>query len=189
MGETNPPATPYPLKDEQLLEVIEDFAHKPEKQFALQLMAAYGLRPADLLYLKVRGNELWSDYRKAAGHGKRTMPRMLRPLFVANQDWNLLERFKGGESVVGLGEPGGGQAGVRIGEWLRYSETWQRLKVEAHMDGEELKPYAFRHSFSRGQMRGIPPKVLAGFMGHSLETHLSVYSKWNLKDDALSYFD
>ena len=46
---------------------------------ALQLMAAYGLRPEELQHLQIRQGRLWCMYEKVASRGKNR-PRVLRPL-------------------------------------------------------------------------------------------------------------
>ena len=191
VGEENASATPYPISDEGVLELLESLQGQPERTFAIQLLATYGLRAHDLHHLKIQRGELWSMYRKKAGGGSSTKPRQLAPLFVAGQDWNLLERFKAGEPLCPLGRVEQGMAADRLFGWLRRNPVWMRLKDEAAAKGEILRPtYAFRHRFlAEGQLRNIPPKVLAGYCGHSLQTHLQVYSKWNLRDNARDCFD
>ena len=106
----------YPLTDGQVLRLIDslpDTAIGRRYRFAFQLMATYGLRPADLHFLHTRngGKELWSDYRKSKGgtKGDRTEPRRLYALGVQDidgtpQSWNLVQRVHLGVDLAPLGD-------------------------------------------------------------------------------------
>jgi len=63
------------------------------------------------------------------------------------------------------------------------------LRQQYEAEGKKLVLYSARHGYAhRAHMIcELPPKVAAAAMGHSVETHLSVYSKWcgdDVVDDA-----
>jgi len=180
----------YPLTDAEALRLVEGLPDK-RWQFAVQLCVVYGLRPEDLRHLILRSGELWSTYRKAGGGGV-TEPRQLHPLMVMENnsqiDWHLRERFGAGEKLPSLGPPG--KAGDALGTYLKRQIIWKQLRQEIAERGEELTCYSMRHRFVRsGQLRSIPPKVLAAACGHSLESHLRSYSAWRDAEVVASHFD
>lgn len=159
--------------------------------FVIQLMAVYGLRPEDVRHLTIRDGQLWSFYQKASGGGV-TQPRQLHPLLVMDLDgpvdWHLLQRFIAGEKLPPLGKPG--KAGDAIGTFLKRHPVWRQLRCEVAARGDELTSYSLRHRYVKaGQVRGIPPKVLAAACGHSLESHLRAYSGWQDSQVVASHFD
>ena len=176
----------YPLLDDECLRLV-DAIDAPSWKFAVQLSIAYGLRPEDLRHLTIRSGALWSDYEKAGGGG-HTKPRKLALLAAAGEDWDLQARFAAGEALPPLGAPG--HAGDALGTFLKRLPVWQELRAEVAAKGHELVPYSMRHSYvRRGQLRSIPPKVLAGALGHSLASHLAAYSGWELDSEADAFFD
>ncbi|WP_269615667.1 hypothetical protein [Prochlorococcus marinus] len=75
----------YALSDLQILSLIKDEADDKWK-YVYQLLATYGLRPAELEYLVVKddgqGEEVWSMYEKSMG-GKKGENRTKRTLPVS----------------------------------------------------------------------------------------------------------
>jgi hypothetical protein len=63
----------FPLTDAQILRLVDSIADL-RWQFAIQLLAVYGLRPEELRHLVVKhgttGPELWCSYRKSTGGGE-----------------------------------------------------------------------------------------------------------------------
>ena len=196
----------YPLTDSQIIRLVEGLPENDISKrwiFGIQLMAVYGLRPEDLreVYTKKNGEEIWTDYRKSKGgrKGETTEPRELMPIWVLDTDnkpveWNytLKSRIAAGESLPPLGKAG--RAGGAIGTYLRRQKIWQILKAEAKQEREVLTPYSFRHRFAycghnRPQEDGTyrAPKKIAEAMGHSLDTHLISYARFNTKDLAKSF--
>jgi integrase len=182
----------YPLSDEQILRLVESLPEGPW-QFALQLMAVYGLRPEDLRHLAVRpgvdGPELWSNYCKAGGGG-RTEPRRLHPLPVVCGDgargWNLQGRLQIGEPLPPLGRPG--KAGEAVGTYLRRQTVWQALRAEVEAAGDTLTAYCFRHRYSATAHRlGLSVKDISEAMGHSVQSHLLAYAAFTSRTTATAF--
>jgi integrase len=172
----------YPLTDAQILRLLDNLPageHVAPWRFALQLMAAYGLRPEELRYLKVRQGQLWCLYQKKGGGGQ-TDPRPLYPLPARDLDgtaveWNLPLRLQAGEALPPLGQPG--HAGEALITFLRRVPVWRSLREEVAGNGEVLVPYSFRHRFAAEAHRlGLTVKDIATAMGHSVEAHLRAYS-------------
>jgi len=194
----------YPLTDAQILRLIDampDTTIGRRYRFAFQLMATYGLRPADLRHLQVRngGTELWSVYRKSKGgtKGDKTEPRRLYALNVHDldgtpQDWNLIQRVALGEELPPLGDES--ESGQRLYVYLKAKPVWQSIQAEAAAEGQQAVVYSFRHRYAytahnrpmaNGQMRS--PKQCADAMGHDLETHLRSYARFKTSDLAAAF--
>ena len=67
-------------------------------------------------------------------------------------------------------------------------------ETEAQKEKEELTPYSFRHRFAyyghnRQQEDGTyrSPKQVADALGHSLDTHLLSYARFNTRELAKSF--
>ncbi len=195
----------YPLTDAQimrLLDALPDTKIGRRYRFAFQLMATYGLRPADLRHLQVRngGTELWSTYEKSKGgtSGAKTEERRLYALSVHDldgtpQNWNLIQRIALGEKLPPLGTES--EAGQRLYVYMKNKPVWKSIQAEALAENRQLVIYSFRHRFAsvahnrplpNGQMRS--PKQCADAMGHDLETHLKAYARFKTRDLA-SMFD
>ena len=176
----------YPLTEEEICRLVAGMEN-PEHQLTIQTMALYGLRPEDCRYVKFRNGEPWSVYRKAAGGGV-TKERKLFPLLVDGEDWDVPSRLAQSLPLRGLGKPG--YAGANVGNLLRRNPVWNALRDEVKAKGHQLTAYSFRHGYvRRGQMRGIPPKLLADALGHSLQAHLNSYSAWGDSDAMSNFFD
>jgi integrase len=179
----------YPLSDAQILRLlsgIPDGEAGVRWRFAIQLLAVYGLRPEELRHLVVKegsdGPELWCTYRKATGGHEKTPPRRLHPLLVRDMDgtpqqWNLLARVTLHDELPPLGQEGKG--GEALGTYLKRRQIWQQLKAEAESAGEELTPYAFRHRYAKqSHAAGLPVATIATAMGHTIDTHLKAYARF-----------
>lgn len=165
---------------------------------ATMLMAELGLRPIELLHLKVRTDELsgepywWCTYQKKGGNGS-TAPRRIHPLPLLSADgelqqWNLLDRWRAG--LISLPPL---QAGNGAGEcWKVYFNRrpfWISLKARMlEQEDKRLTSYSFRHTYSvRGTRRGIDSGSMADSMGHSLQTHCQHYP-WSEKSGTAQAF-
>lgn len=179
----------YPLSDAQILRLLgglPDDEAGSRWRFAIQLLATYGLRPEELRHLVIKdgaaGPELWCTYRKSTGGHEKTQPRRLHSLLVRDLDgspqgWNLLARVKIREPLPPLGKPGKG--GEALGTYLKRRATWQQLKADAEVAGEELTPYSFRHRYAKqSHAARLPVATIAQAMGHTIDTHLKSYARF-----------
>lgn len=201
---TNEKRIGYPLTDAQILRLIDSMPETTigrRYRFAFQLMATYGLRPADLKFLHTRngGTELWSEYRKSKGgsKGARTEPRRLYALAVQDADgtphnWNLVQRVHLGEELPPLGELR--ETGQRLHIYLKDKPVWHSIKAEAEAERQQATAYSFRHRYAytahnrpmaSGQMRS--PKQCADAIGHSLDVHLKNYARFQTRDLASAF--
>ncbi|MCP9928596.1 hypothetical protein [Cyanobium sp. CH-040] len=163
-----------PLTDEQILGLLEALPGDAAGQrwgYALRLIAAYGLRPVEVLHLRLRPDgQLWCDYQKRSGGGV-TKPRPLRALHPEwEEEWELRQRLTAGEALP----PFGGGVADAARRYLVRQEAWQRL---ARMG---CTVYGFRHGYAlrAHQTYALSPRVAAALMGHSVNTHQSVYGSW-----------
>lgn len=163
-----------PLTDRQILTLLDQLPSDAAGQrwtYALQLMAAYGLRPVEVTHLEIRADgRLWCNYIKRSGGGC-TRPRQLKALHPEwEDDWKLLKRLAANEPLPPFGG-GVADAGRR---YLIRQEAWKPLAAEG------CTLYGFRHGYALRAHTDylIPPRVAAALMGHSVDTHQRVYSDW-----------
>jgi integrase len=167
-----------PLTDTQILGLLEGLPADAAGQrwrYAFQLIAAYGLRPVELLHLQLRPDgQLWCNYQKRSGGGT-TKPRPLRALHPEWEEaWELPQRMASGDALPPLG--GGVAEAAR--RYLVRQAAWQPLAKSG------CTAYAFRHGYAlrAHQSYGLSPRVAAALMGHSVETHQRVYGTWTDQD-------
>ena len=179
----------FAFKDQQIIELLDampiNAAHVKDAEsakrwkFAFQLMAVYGLRPAEIHSLEVREDEdgkyLHCDYVKRTGGGY-TPPRDLVPFHLEwEQDWELIERLEAGEALPRPNK----SVGTAAMEYLRRKSFFKDL----HGKGACTK--SFRHSYSKRchQQYALIPEEVAKFMGHSVDVHMGEYSDWVTKSN------
>ena len=166
-----------------LVNVIEDM--NPHWANAIKLLALYGLRPVELQHLSVKRNphgdwQLWCDYQKTV-NGKKTAPRWLLPVPLVDPlgkrvQWDLVLGFNAIELPLGLNGQKRKLDGAVLGKFLRSLPQWQFLVKAKSDQGEYLKPYAFRDSYSlRAHRFGVSTEMLSPAMGHSVEIHSRSY--------------
>jgi len=163
-----------PLTDEQILNILESL---PQDQpglrwrFCLQLLSAYGLRPVEVLHLRVEpGGALWCDYIKRSGGGS-TKPRQLRALHPEWETaWELKERLVAGDPLP----PFGGGVAEAARRYLKRHGSWNDLARTG------VTVYGFRHGYAlRAHTQyALQPRIAAALMGHSPETHQRHYGRW-----------
>ena len=198
----------YPLTDAQILRLLDSFPIDDvgnKWRFAFQCMAVYGLRPEDLRHIHTRngGQEMWSNYEKSKGgkKGNKTEPRRLYPLLVHDIDgpisWHLKEQLhiceqEGRSMIPTLGKEGNAAAACKT--YLSRRKVWDAIKKEIAKEKQELTPYSFRHRYAyyghnRPKADGSyrAPKQIADAMGHTLDTHLLSYSRFQTKDLASAF--
>ncbi len=73
--------------------------------------------------------------------------------------------------------------------WLRRQPEWNELIAKYESQGQYLKPYAFRDSFSMRCTRyGIADSHASEVMGHSPEVHRRSY-RTSRQEDVLNAFN
>ena len=188
-----------PITDQQIISLlasIPDDAAGQRWSDVIKLMAELGLRPIELLHLKIKKdpntkeNYWWCSYEKRAGGGI-TKPRRLYELPLLSRErmaeWDLLNRWKNKQIALPPLESGNGVADA-IATYLNRREGWKTLKAEAEAMGERVTCYSFRHSYSvRGHQRGIDNGSMALAMGHSIEVHCRSYP-WATEAGAVTAF-
>ena len=202
--------TGYNLTDAQILRLLDSFPENDtgnKWRFAFQCMAVYGLRPEDLRHLQTRnsGTEIWSNYKKSKGgtKGKKTDPRRLHPLFVHDVDgainWHLKEQLyiceqEGRSMLPPLGKEGNAAGACKT--YLERRKVWDAIKKEVQKKDEVLTVYSFRHRYvyyghNRPKKDGSyrAPKSVADALGHSLDVHLTSYSRYMTRNLQNEYDD
>ena len=173
----------YALTDLQILSLIEN--ERDEKwKYVYQLLAVYGLRPAELKHIRIIDGKLWSTYRKSMGgkKGKKTEPRKLWPIPLTDADnklidFNLKQRIQLGEEMPYLGREG--EAAMALRTHLRGCKLWKQYRKEAEKIEQVLVPYTFRHRYAKAShAKGFPTKNIAEAMGHTKEVHDANYARF-----------
>ena len=198
----------YPLTDSQIIRLIDSLPQNdPGKKwrFGFQCMAVYGLRPEDLRYIHTRnsGQEIWTDYEKSKGgkKGEKTKSRRLYPLLVNDIDgpinWHLKEQLaicekEGLNLLPCLGKEG--NAGDACKTYLSRRNVWNTIKKEISQENQKLTSYSFRHRYAyyghnRPKADGTyrASKQVAHAMGHTLDTHLLSYSRFQAEELASAF--
>ena len=127
---------------------------------------------------------------------KKIEPRRLYPLLVHDVEgpisWYLKEQLyvceqEGRNLLPSLGKAG--EAGDRCKNYLARRKTWEAIKKEVAREKQELTPYSFSHRYAyyghnRPKADGTyrAPKAVEDAMGHSLDTHLLSYARFQTKD-------
>ena len=179
----------FAFSDQQIIDLLDampiNAAHAKDAEsakrwkFAFQLMATYGLRPAEIHHLSVQQDEdgefVRCDYVKRTGGGY-TPARDLEPFHLEwEKDWELIERLKAGEPLPRPNK----SVGTAAMEYLRKKSFFK----DVYSQGACTK--SFRHSYSKRchQQYSLIPEEVAKFMGHSVEVHMGEYSDWVTKEN------
>ena len=87
-----------------------------------------------------------------------------------------------------------GNAGDVCRTYLSRRKVWEAIRKEVSRENQELTAYSFRHRYAyRGHNRPKAdgtyraPKQVADGMGHTLDTHLLSYSRFQTKDLATAF--
>ena len=182
------------LTGPELLELI-DSCPSTEWQSVLTFMATFGLRPEELFHLSLRVNpdtgkkQFWCGYEKVSGRFK-TAQRWLYPVPLEDANGRQVARNLVGAWEAGLVQfPPMKDRGEALSQYLRRLPLWQRWRRELAAEGEVLRPYVFRDSYSlRGHLQGIPASAMAAAMGHSLAVHSSSYV-WSDRSSTAALFE
>ena len=194
--------------DQQIIDLIEslptEVGPQRDREAAMQwadatrLLAELGLRPIELLHLKVKTEEIsgeaywWCTYEKKGGNGA-TKARRIYPLPLVGADgevqqWNLMARWRSGLIKLPPLESGNG-AGECWKTYFVRRPAWVSLKeLMLSQEDKRLTAYSFRHTYSvRGTRRGIDSGSMATSMGHSIQTHCQHYP-WAEKSSTADAF-
>ena len=179
------------LDDAEMRYLIDGVAKRnPEWANVLRVLCLFGLRPIELQHLmpKMRDDGVtrgvWCTYEKNCG-GALTDQRWLEPLPITDADgeplqWNLVELMHAGLLELPQSRDGGDRKldGHYVEQFLKRQPEWIELKAKKANEGEWLRPYSFRDSFSlRGHRQKVEVGAVADAMGHSLEVHCRSY-RW-----------
>ena len=186
------------LDDDEILDFIEalDQRNKPWAN-VIRLLAAYGIRGEEINYLEVHRNyqDEWQlkcmKGKISASRGRKVQnpPRWLVPLPLIDRngqwcEWDLVGQMVDGLLQLPVDREGKQMFlnGASIGKFLRNQSEWKALVVKKAAQGEHLKPYAFRDSYSvRGHAHGISEQHLSPAMGHSIAVHNRSYKRSTYK--------
>ena len=187
----DPNADTVPIKPEQLHGLLLSLDENPELRLAVALVGLYGLRPSELMALKVEDAEL------KAGNVKRNKqmaknpkkPRLLQPLDLQElpgEGARCLQLYASGLIKLPTAIANAKDfktCGAAFRQYLYRHPYWQSLQTETN----GLVPYSLRHGYAwRGAKyytRAVPVRDLASLMGHDVKTHQKHYGKWTTDED------
>jgi len=153
-----PKSSIYALRDSEILELLAALPQSTMGRrygFAFQLMATYGLRAAELRYLRVgnRESELWL---RARGHGAENSFRSneswkLEAVPVVNIDgipqaWNLVARVAMGERLPPLGSDW--EASQHLEAYLKDRPVWREVQSKALRTGQQAMVDSFSQRYA-----------------------------------------
>ncbi len=127
----------------------------PEWQFVYGLLAAYGIRPHELLYLDFQDSPA---LRILGGKSKPRTTYPCPPLWA--EEWGLNTAFLPSIS---------GKDNTAIGQ--RVTHAFARI-------GIPFRPYDLRHCWAIRSISYFEPVIAAKMMGHTLITHNQRYHHW-----------
>ena len=170
-----------PIKDDQLLEIIESIPD-PRWCDAVKLMACYGLRPVELLYLSPNGKQLHVSYSKRTSKGLTKPGDVygLDPVGMSGMSIALIEKMESGELQLPPLGSSDSDVAQSVRQYLNRRQSWLNLKESIAAQGGSLSAYSFRHGYSlrAHQAYGLTPRITAQLMRHSLQTHVRHYGHW-----------
>jgi integrase len=149
------------IPDDAAIVAAIDAVQSPAWRYAIGLIAAYGLRPHEAIYLELEQIDGITIARVTEG---KTGPRY--PVFPVPEDW--VSRWHCPEGIP----PPTGQNHVLQGK--RLVNVWSKTHKEL---GWSL--YGLRHAYAiRCHSLGVPVAVAAQWMGHGPDIHLKTYNRW-----------
>ena len=177
------------LSDQQMLELIRLLPDHWAN--AVKICRVFGVRPWEIGSIDRRINpggepQLFVTKGKTvtsrSGVKEETEPRWLEAVAIDGSTFGLVETW----ASLQLPET---VSGANLGARLRRLPYWNQLVQDFAANGEWLRPYSFRDTFSvRAQDLGISSTNIAQAMGHSVEVHHRSYrtSEWKGVRDAFS---
>ena len=177
------------LSDHQMLELIRLLPDHWAN--AVKVCRVFGVRPWEISFIDRRINpggepQLFVTQGKTvtsrSGVKEETEPRWLEAVAINGTTFDLVETW----GTLQLPEK---VSGSNLGARLRRLPYWNQLVKEFAANGEWLRPYSFRDTFSvRAHDLDISSTNIAQAMGHSVEVHHRSYrtSEWRGVRDAFS---
>ncbi len=169
-----------PVQLEQLLSGITD----PSLRLAVALVGLFGLRPAELLVIRVENGRLLIPQIK---RNRRTSknpkpPRMVLPLetpALAGEGTRVLDQYAHAKVPLPRAIANARDlksCGSAFRQYLDRNPIWAGLKLETPL----LTPYSLRHGYAlRAHVDlGLSIRVTAALMGHDPITHQRHYGRW-----------
>ncbi len=154
----------YGLKDLNPKDVPEDSLIRqwwekipnPSWRLAYGIMATFGIRPSELIYLDR------SELPKLIVTDGKTGRREAYP--IPNEWWQEWKLNEG--ELPQISAPSG-------------SALTDRVRVQFNRYGVPFHPQSLRHAYCiRGILYGLPGEIGAAWAGHGIEVHNRVYQRW-----------
>ena len=151
-----------------------------------RLLRVFGLRMWEVNCLIVRTNadgeaQLFCSQGKVyttRGVKRSNEPRWLEEVPVAGQSFELVGQIQRCELKLPIGSDGNPMeiSGANLGKTLRRLPYWQELVNQKAEQGEWLRPYSFRDTYSLVcESMQVHKADLCAAMGHSEEVHNRSY--------------
>lgn len=174
------------LPSDQLIEQIRDtiFIQGRARQEAYNwqwvygVMAAYGLRNHEIFYCKIDPEP---PYACHVSEGK-TGSRIVYPLYP---EW--AERWGLPDMKIPQLLRVGGTIEEKTHLWLGHKVSGALVRFFRRLPkGQRHQPYDLRHCYAlRGSLKfRIQPRIMADLMGHDVDIHLKIYSRWLRQSDS-----
>ncbi len=185
-----------PVKPEELASLLDQMEAdgRHDLRLATGLIALFGLRPAELAVLTVKGDKLYCGHvkRNAATLAQKAKPpRRCLPLDIVGREGEgkrLLQLYSSGlvklpmavaNEISKVEEKGMfQQVGHAFGQLLKRYEPWRNL-VRRNPD---ITPYSLRHSWAWRchvcSNNALHVRQAAALMGHTVVVHLKNYGTW-----------
>lgn len=172
------------LSDDEVMILIDSL---PETWGnVVKLGRIYGLRPWETSCLAVRKNPAgdWQMFctegkvYSTRGLKKTNDPRWLIPIPINGNDFDLVETMRKGYLALPIGNDGEPIEidGASLGKALRRLPMWKRLVLEKKKQGEWLRPYSLRDTYSlKGTEYGLHDTNISRAMGHTVAVHQRSY--------------
>lgn len=148
---------PRCLPNDAEITVWRDNISSPEWQLAYSLIAAYGIRPHELIYLEFANTPALTILDGKTG---QRIAYPCPPQWA--EDWELNGNLSLLPSLSGKDNSAIGQ---------RISHAFSRM-------GIPFRPYDLRHCWAIRAIDYFEPAIAAKMLGHSLQTHNQRYHRW-----------